>query len=46
MQKISVDIETKVRSDLDAKINDLTRMTVEKPQLMEGVSNVESYSTE
>jgi hypothetical protein len=29
MQKISVDIETKVPSDLDEKINDLTRMTIE-----------------
>jgi hypothetical protein len=29
MQKISVDIEKKVPSDLDKKINDLTRMTIE-----------------
>jgi len=29
MQKISVDIETKVSSDLDEKINDLTWMTIE-----------------
>ena len=46
MQKISVDIETKVPSDLDEKINVLTRMTIEKPQLMRAVSNVESYHTE
>ena len=46
MQKISVDIETKVPSDLDEKINDLTRMTIEKPQLMKIVSNVDSYQTE
>jgi hypothetical protein len=46
MPKISVDIETKVPSDLDEKINVLTRMTIEKPQLMRAVSNVESYHTE
>jgi hypothetical protein len=46
MQKISVDIKTKVPSDLDEKINDLTRMTIEKPQLMRAVSNVETYHTE
>ena len=34
MQKSSVDIETKILSDLDDKVNDLTRMIVEKPQLM------------
>ena len=31
MQKLSVDIETKVLSDLDDKITDLTRLTIEKP---------------
>src|ERR671931_990223 len=46
MQKLSVDIETKVLSDLDDKINDLTRLTVEKPQLMRIVSNVDSDLTE
>ena len=46
MQKLSVDIETKVLSDLDDKITDLTRLTIEKPQLMNIVSNVESYQTE
>lgn len=40
MQKISMDIETKVPSELDEKINDLTQMTIEKPQLMRAVSNV------
>jgi hypothetical protein len=33
MQKLSVDIETKVLSDLDEKIIDITRVTIEKPQL-------------
>jgi hypothetical protein len=46
MQKLSTDIETKVLSDLDEKITDLTRLTIEKPQLMTIVSNVDSYQTE
>jgi uncharacterized protein YukJ len=46
MQKLSVDIETKVLSDLDDKITDLTRLTIEKPQLSSIVSNVESEQTE
>jgi hypothetical protein len=46
MQKLSVDIETKVLSDLDDKIIDLTRLTIEKPQLLSIVSNVESEQTE
>ena len=46
MQKLSVDIETKVVSDLDEKMTGLTQMAVEKPQLMRMVSNVESDLTE
>src|ERR671927_184186 len=46
MQKLSADIETKVLSDLDDKITDLTRLTIEKPQLMTIVDNVESRQTE
>ena len=46
MQKLSVDIESKVLSDMDEKVNDLTRLTIEKPQLMKVVSNVDSYQTE
>ena len=46
MQKLSVDIETKVLSDLDEKITDLTQMTIEKPQLMKIFSNVKSNQTE
>jgi hypothetical protein len=45
-QKLSIDIETKVLSDLDEKMNDLTHMAVEKPQLIRMVSNVESGLTE
>jgi len=46
MQKLSVDIETKVLSDLDEKMNDLTHMAVERPQLIRIVSNVESDLSE
>ena len=46
MQKLSVDIETKVLSDLDEKIHGLTHMAVEKPELIRIVSNVESDLTE
>jgi hypothetical protein len=46
MQKLSVDIETKVLSDMDEKMNDLTRIAVEKPQLIKIVSNVESDISE
>ena len=46
MQSLSVDIETKVLSDLDEKIQDLTQIAVEKPELIRIVSNVESDLTE
>src|ERR671930_2441847 len=46
MQKLSIDIETKVLSDLDEKIHNLTQMAVEKPQLIRIISNVESDLTE
>jgi hypothetical protein len=46
MQKLSIDIETKVLSDLDEKMHGLTQMAVEKPQLIRIVSNVESDLTE
>ena len=46
MQKLSTDIETKVLSDLNEKIHDLTRLTIEKPQLTRIVSNVESDPAE
>ena len=46
MQKLSVDIETKVLSDLDEKITDLSQLLVQKPQLMKIISNADSYQTE
>ena len=46
MQKLSTDIETKVLSDLDDKSNELTRLAIEKPQLIKIVSNVDSDLTE
>lgn len=46
MRSLSVDIETKVLSDLDEKIHGLTQMAVEKPELIRIVSNVESDLTE
>ena len=46
MQSLSVDIETKVLSDLDEKMHGLTQMAVEKPELIRIVSNVESDLTE
>ena len=46
MQKLSVDIETKVLSDLDEKITGLSQLLVEKPQLMKIISNADSYQTE
>jgi hypothetical protein len=46
MQRLSVDIETKVLSDLDEKMHGLTQMAVEKPELIRIVSNVESDLTE
>src|SRR5919202_5397487 len=47
MQSLSVDIETKVLSDLDEKIHGLTQIAVEKPESIKIVSNVnESDLTE
>ena len=46
MQKLSVDIETKVLSDLDEKIHDLTKIAVEKPQLIKIVSDADSDLSE
>ena len=47
IQKLSTDIETKVLSDLDDKSNELTRLAIEKPQLMKIFSNgVDSDQTE
>jgi hypothetical protein len=45
MQSLSVDIETKVLSDLDEKMHGLTQMAVERPELIRIVSNVDSDLT-
>ncbi len=41
MQSLSVDIETKVLSDLDEKIHEFSHMAVERPELIRVVNNVE-----
>ena len=41
MQTLSVDIETKVLSDLDEKIHGFTQMAVERPEPIRVVNNVE-----
>jgi hypothetical protein len=46
MQKLSTDIETNVLSDLDEKIHNLTKIAIEKPQLIKIVSNADSDLTE
>ena len=45
MQKLSIDIETKVLSDLNDKISGLTHLAVENPDLIRILSNVESDLT-
>ena len=40
-QSLSVDIETKVLSDLDEKIHEFSHMAVERPELIRVVNNVE-----
>jgi hypothetical protein len=42
MQTLSVDIETKILSDLDLRIREITRMGIERPELIKVVSKVES----
>jgi hypothetical protein len=41
MQTLSVDIETKILSDMDERIHGLTQMAVERPELIRVVNNVE-----
>lgn len=43
MEALSVDIETKILSDLDLRIREITRMMIERPELIKVVSNVESH---
>jgi len=46
MQSLSMDIETKVLSDLDEKIHGLTQIAVERPEIIMIVSNVDSDQTQ
>ena len=43
MQTLSVDIETKVLNDLDERMHEITRMDIERPELIRVVSKVESH---
>jgi hypothetical protein len=45
MQSLTVDLETKILNDLDDKINGLTRMMVDTPELIRVVSKSESHFT-
>jgi hypothetical protein len=42
MEGLSVDIETKILSDLDLRIREITRLMIERPELIKVVSKVES----
>ena len=41
MQALSVDIETKILNDMDERIRELTKMGVERPELIRVINNVE-----
>lgn len=42
MQSLSVDIETKILNDLDERIDEITHLGIEKPELIKVVSKSES----
>ena len=42
METLSVDIETKILSDLDLRIREITRLMIDRPELTKVVSKVES----
>lgn len=42
MEALSVDIETKILSDLDLRIREITRLMIDRPELTKVVSKVES----
>jgi hypothetical protein len=42
METLSVDIETKILSDLDLRIREITRLMIDRPDLIKVVSKVES----
>ena len=41
MQKLSIDIETKIINDLDERIHDLTGIMIWRPELIKVVDNVQ-----
>jgi hypothetical protein len=41
-QSLSLDIETKILNDLNEKMHGLTRMAIERPELIKIISNVQS----
>src|SRR5215467_4443335 len=41
MQKLSIDIETKILNDVDERIHELTRINIERPELIKVVNNVQ-----
>ena len=43
MQSLSVDIETKILSDLDERIHEITRVGIERPELIKVISKAESH---
>jgi hypothetical protein len=43
MQSLSVDIETKILSDLDERMHEITRTGIERPELIKVISKVESH---
>ena len=43
MKSLSIDLETKILNDLDDKINGLTRMMVDSPELIKVASKSESH---
>jgi hypothetical protein len=42
MQRLTVDIETKVLNDLDERVQTLTKMTVDRPELVNILNKNES----
>ncbi len=42
MQALSIDIETKILNDLDEKLNGITQIGVQQPELIKVLSNVKS----
>ena len=45
MQKLSMDIETKILNDMDERLHELTRIGVEKPELIRVVNKAEGYQS-